>query len=102
VGIIIAKLVPNEINIARSEFTPMYLSKKYCRGTIKNPPPTPRSPDANPANTPIKIRPMKYSIGNITIKILYAYDKYYFSYALGKIPYNYKVNSIYHVRLAIQ
>ena len=82
VGIIIARLVPNDINIAKSGSTPMYLSKKYCRGTIKNPPPTPRSPEAKPAQIPIKIKPMKYSIGNITIKILYAYYKYYLSFVL--------------------
>ena len=40
-------------------------SKKYCRGTIRNPPPTPKSPDAKPAHMPIKIKPIKYSIGNI-------------------------------------
>lgn len=67
VGIIIAKLVPNEIRIAKSEFTPMYCKRKYCRGTIRNPPPIPRSPDAKPANMPIIIKPMKYSIGNINI-----------------------------------
>ena len=71
VGIIIAKLVPNEINNAKSGSTPIYLSKKYCRGTIKNPPPTPRSPDAKPAHIPIKINPMKYSIGNINIYLNY-------------------------------
>ena len=49
VGIIIAKLVPNEISIARSGATPIYFKRKYWKGTIKNPPPTPKSPDANPA-----------------------------------------------------
>ena len=66
VGMIMAKLVPKEMSIAKSGSTPMYFNKKYCRGTIKNPPPTPRSPDANPAHIPIKTNPMKYSIGNIT------------------------------------
>ena len=55
VGIIIAKLVPKEINIAKSGFTPIYFNKKYCRGTIRNPPPTPKSPEAKPAHIPIKI-----------------------------------------------
>ena len=64
-----AKLVPKEIKIARSGDTPMYFNRKYCKGTIKNPPPTPKRPDANPAHIPIKINPMKYSIGNIMIKI---------------------------------
>ena len=66
VGMIMAKLVPNEINIAKSDSTPRYWSKKYCRGTIRNPPPTPRSPEAKPAQIPISIKPMKYSMGNIT------------------------------------
>ena len=66
VGMIMARLVPNEINIAKSGSTPMYFSKKYCRGTIKNPPPMPKRPDANPAQIPISISPMKYSIGNMT------------------------------------
>ena len=74
VGTMIAKLVPIDMSIARPGSTPMYFNKKYCRGTIKNPPPTPKSPDAKPAKTPIKIKPKKYSIGNISIKILYAYD----------------------------
>lgn len=67
VGMIMAKLVPKEINIAKSGSTPMYFSKKYCSGTIKNPPPTPKRPEANPAHMPIKTKPMKYSIGNINI-----------------------------------
>ena len=67
VGTIIAKLVANEISIAKSGSTPMYFNKKYCRGTIINPPPTPKRPDANPAQIPIKINPMKYSIGNMNI-----------------------------------
>ena len=65
VGIIIARLVPNEISIAKSGFTPMYFNRKYCSGTIKNPPPTPKSPEAKPAHIPIKIKPTYYSIGNI-------------------------------------
>ena len=65
VGMIMAKLVPNDIKIAKSGSTPMYFNKKYCKGTIKNPPPTPKSPDAKPAHMPINIKPMKYSIGNI-------------------------------------
>jgi hypothetical protein len=44
----------------------MYFNRKYCRGTIKNPPPMPKRPDANPAQIPIRISPMKYSIGNMT------------------------------------
>lgn len=69
-----AKLVPNEIKIAKSGDTPMYFKRKYCSGTIKNPPPTPKSPDAKPAHMPIKINPMKYSIGNIlSIKVLVIY-----------------------------
>jgi len=67
VGIIMAKLVPNDINIAMFGSTPMYFNRKYWSGTIKNPPPTPRSPDAKPAHIPINISPMKYSIGNIII-----------------------------------
>lgn len=78
-----AKLVPNEINMAKSGSTPIYLSKKYCRGTIKKPPPTPKSPDAKPAQMPIKIKPMKYSIGNISIKIFHTNHKYYFLSASG-------------------
>lgn len=66
VGIMIAKLVPNDINMAKSGSTPMYFNKKYCRGTIRNPPPIPKSPDAKPAHMPIKTNPIKYSIGNIT------------------------------------
>lgn len=66
-----AKLVPKDINIAKSGSTPMYFNRKYCRGTMRNPPPTPRRPEAKPAQTPISINPKKYSIGNITIKILY-------------------------------
>ena len=61
-----AKLVPNDINMAKSGSTPMYFSRKYWRGTIRNPPPTPKRPDAKPAHIPIKINPMKYSAGNIT------------------------------------
>ena len=68
VGIIMARLVPIDMSIARLGSTPMYFKRKYCKGTIKNPPPTPKSPDANPAQTPIKIKPMKYSTGNMTIK----------------------------------
>ena len=67
VGIIIAKLVPNEISIAKSGSTPMYFNRKYCRGTIKNPPPIPKRPEAKPAHMPISTNPMKYSIGNINI-----------------------------------
>lgn len=74
VGIIIAKLVPNDMSIAKSGFTPMYFNRKYCRGTIRNPPPTPRRPDAKPAHIPINIKPMKYSIGNMNI----TYLKYYY------------------------
>ena len=81
----IAKLVPNEINNAKSGSTPMYFNKKYCKGTIKNPPPTPKSPDAKPAHMPIKINPKKYSIGNMTIKIFHTYDKYYFSLSMKKL-----------------
>ena len=80
VGTMIAKLVPIDMSIARPGSTPMYFNRKYCKGTIRNPPPTPKSPDAKPAQIPIKIKPMKYSIGNITIKILYSYGKYYFSF----------------------
>ncbi len=87
VGTTMARLVPNDINIAKSGSTPMYFNKKYCRGTIKNPPPTPKSPDAKPAHIPISINPMRYSIGNITIKILYVYYKYYLSFAPGEIFY---------------
>ena len=67
VGIIMARLVPIDMSIARLGSTPMYFNRKYCKGTIKNPPPTPKSPDAKPAQIPIKIKPMKYSIGNIII-----------------------------------
>ena len=67
VGTMIAKLVANEMSIAKSGSTPMYFNKKYCKGTIMNPPPTPKRPDANPAQIPIKINPMKYSTGNINI-----------------------------------
>ena len=77
VGIIMAKLVPKEIRIAKSGSTPMYLSKKYWRGTIKNPPPTPKSPDAKPAQIPIKIKAIKYSGGNINIIYL---NYYYLNY----------------------
>ena len=66
VGIMIAKLVPKEMSIAKSGLTPMYFSRKYCKGTIRNPPPTPSSPDAKPAHIPININPMKYSMVNIT------------------------------------
>ena len=69
VGIMMAKLVPNEINMAKSGSTPMYFSKKYCKGTIRNPPPTPKRPDAKPAHIPIMISPIKYSIGNIATLI---------------------------------
>ena len=31
--------------------------RKYWKGTIKNPPPTPKRPDAKPATIPIKIKP---------------------------------------------
>lgn len=70
VGMIIAKLVPKEISIAKSEFTPICCNKKYWRGTIRNPPPTPNNPDAKPAQIPINISPMKYSTGNTNITYL--------------------------------
>lgn len=69
VGIIMARLVAKEISIARSGSTPMYFNRKYCKGTIMNPPPIPKRPDANPAQIPIKIKPKKYSIGNININL---------------------------------
>ncbi len=63
--------------MAKSGDTPMYFKRKYCRVTIKNPPPTPKRPDAKPAQIPIKINPMKYSIGNIlSIKLFNINDKY--------------------------
>ena len=57
VGMMIAKLVPREIRIAKSCEIPMYFSRKYCKGTIKKPPPTPKRPEANPAIIPIRINP---------------------------------------------
>lgn len=73
----------------------MYFNKKYCKGTIKNPPPTPKSPDANPAQIPIKIKPMKYSIGNIiSLKIFHTSDKYYLPFQ-KEVNYNYRVQQIF-------
>ena len=39
--------------------------------TSVSPPPIPKSPDANPATIPIRISPMKNSIGNINIYLKY-------------------------------
>ena len=71
VGTIIARLVASDINIAKSGSTPIYFNRKYWRGTIKNPPPTPKSPDAKPAQIPINANPMKYSIVNMLIYLKY-------------------------------
>jgi hypothetical protein len=38
--------------------TPTDVNKKNCKGTIRNPPPTPSNPEANPAKIPIRINPI--------------------------------------------
>ena len=55
----IARLEPRDTIIAKSGFTPLDVSRKYCKGTMRNPPPTPRSPDAKPATIPIIASPIK-------------------------------------------
>ena len=74
VGIIIARLVPRDTNIAKPGSTPTCSKRKYCKGTIKNPPPTPKRPDANPATIPINAKPIKNSKvnkkNNIYIELL--------------------------------
>ena len=64
----IARLEPRDTIIAKSGFTPLDVSRKYCKGTMRKPPPTPRSPDAKPANIPIRASPMIKLIERIKMK----------------------------------
>jgi hypothetical protein len=65
VGKITAKLVPNATLIAVVGSTPNEVSRKNWMGTIIKPPPTPKSPDANPTSAPVRSNTLKYNIKSI-------------------------------------
>lgn len=53
VGRITARLVANEILIARSAGRPVAVSSQYWIGTRMKPPPTPKRPEAVPTRRPV-------------------------------------------------